>query len=83
MIASSEALGPWARPGEPQGVKNIKNGTKQVHMVPFGMIIAQNRSPGLCEASGMPPRPQTRQKTLFFCPPGPRGPGAHHPEVSG
>ena len=32
MIASSEALGPWARPGEPQGVKNIKNGTKQVHV---------------------------------------------------
>ena len=80
MIASSEALGPWARPGEPQGVKNIKNGKKQVHMVPFGMIIAQDRSPGLWEASGMPPGPQNCQKTVLV---GPLGPGAHHPEVSG
>ena len=78
MIASSEALGPWARPGDPQGVKNIKNGTKQVHMVPFGMIIAQNRSTGLWEACGIPPGPQNRPANCCL---GPLGPGALGPII--
>ena len=36
----------------------IKNYPNEVHMARFGPIIAQNRSHGLWEASGMPPGPQ-------------------------
>ena len=47
----------------------MKNGPNQVHMAPFGLIICQNRSYGVWEASGTPPGPQNLQnppKNLGF-----------------
>ena len=42
--------------------KIIKNGPNRVEMAPFGPKLAQDRSHGLWEASGMPPGPPNRQK---------------------
>ena len=35
--------------------KILKIGPKQVHMAPFGLILNQNRSHMVWDASGMPP----------------------------
>ena len=42
--------------------KNIKKRSEQVHMAPFGLILAQDGSHRLWEASGMPPGPKTNQE---------------------
>ena len=42
--------------------KIMKNELNQVQMAPFGLIINQDGSYGVWEASGIPPGPQNRQK---------------------
>ena len=70
-------------------LKNIKHEPEQVHMAPFGPIIAQDGSHWLWEASGMPhgpknaPKIQKVQKHMFFQVWGPRGPmGPYWPVVA-
>ena len=56
--------------------KKHENGPGQAHMGPFGLIIAQDGSHGLWEASGMPPGPQNAQKNTKIQVFGFWGPGA-------
>ena len=53
--------------------KTSKNCTKGLHMSPFAIIIAQDCSHGLWEASGMPPGYQNRSQKSWGAP-GPRVP---------
>ena len=59
----------------------MKIASSRLHMARFGPIIAQNRSHGLWEASGMPPGPQNPpkiKKTQVF---GFRGSGGQGPTI--
>ena len=50
--------------------KIINNVLKQVHMAPFGLILGQNPSHRIWDASGMPPGPWGAQgKGAKICPP--------------